>query len=180
LADNGPPQQIGAYTVLSKIGQGGMGAVYKANDPALAKSLREASVSVTSTGTIMGSAQYISPEQARGEKEIDFRTDIYSLGCTLFHMLTGRVPFEGAETMGLLYKHAVSNQHLAGERPALPPVPRLGSRPEFYGSIDGPFAAERITLDRVVLRRLSHPRPFALERHATDHAQHQRHARHQS
>jgi Leucine-rich repeat (LRR) protein len=77
----------------------------KLTDLGLAKSLREASVSVTSTGTIMGSAQYISPEQARGQKDVDFRTDIYSLGCTLFHMLAGRPPYEGDETMALLYKH---------------------------------------------------------------------------
>jgi len=77
----------------------------KLTDLGLAKSLRAASVSVTSTGTIMGSAQYISREQARGQKDVDFRSDIYSLGCTLYHMLTGRVPYEGEETMGLPFKH---------------------------------------------------------------------------
>ena len=77
----------------------------KVTDLGLAKSLRAASVGVTSTGTIMGSAQYISPEQARGEKDVDFRTDIYSLGCTFFHMLAGRLPYEGEEAMALLYKH---------------------------------------------------------------------------
>jgi serine/threonine-protein kinase len=53
----------------------------------------------------MGTPSYISPEQARGEADVDIRSDLYSLGATLFHMLAGRPPFE-AETPGaLLAKH---------------------------------------------------------------------------
>lgn len=53
----------------------------------------------------MGTAAYISPEQARGEHDLTERADLYSLGCTLFHMLTGREPFEGADASAVLAMH---------------------------------------------------------------------------
>lgn len=58
---------------------------------------------VTSDGVFIGSPNYCSPEQAKGERNLDSRTDIYSLGATLYHMVTGQVPFESAspaETVG--------------------------------------------------------------------------------
>ena len=53
----------------------------------------------------MGTAAYISPEQARGEHDITERADLYSLGCTLFHMLTGKEPFEGPDAGSVLGMH---------------------------------------------------------------------------
>ncbi len=85
----------------------------KLGDLGLAKALGGDSTGLTQTGSMMGTPLYISPEQARGDREIDFRADIYSLGCTLFHMLTGRPPYEGRDALTVL------NQHLSGPPPAI-------------------------------------------------------------
>ncbi|MGI8846931.1 MAG: protein kinase domain-containing protein, partial [Candidatus Dormibacteria bacterium] len=56
------------------------------------------------TSSILGTAGYVSPEQARGEP-VDHRSDIYSLGCVLYEMLTGRQPFQAADPLAVAYKH---------------------------------------------------------------------------
>ena len=56
-------------------------------------------------GRAYGTPYYISPEQIRGEINIDFRADIYSLGATLYHMVTGRVPFEASTPSAVMHKH---------------------------------------------------------------------------
>jgi len=60
---------------------------------------------VTMDGTSVGTPNYISPEQARGEDRIDIRSDIYSLGASLYHMAVGAPPFSGANPMVVMTKH---------------------------------------------------------------------------
>ncbi|HEV3084998.1 MAG TPA: serine/threonine-protein kinase [Gemmataceae bacterium] len=60
---------------------------------------------LTNTGGVVGTAEYLSPEQAQG-KQATKRSDLYSLGVVLYHLLTGRPPFEGRSTAELLHKHA--------------------------------------------------------------------------
>ncbi|MBI3856667.1 MAG: protein kinase [Planctomycetes bacterium] len=59
----------------------------------------------TQTGVTMGTPHYISPEQARGEKGIDGRVDIYSLGATFYHLVTGDTPFHGSSAFEIITKH---------------------------------------------------------------------------
>ena len=65
----------------------------------------EAGTRLTITGNAVGTPTYMSPEQAMGERELDGRSDIYSLGVLGYQMLTGRVPFSAANSMALLLKH---------------------------------------------------------------------------
>lgn len=75
-------------------------------DFGIAKIIGDTSHKLTKTGTKLGTVLYMSPEQVKGET-LDYRTDIYSLGITLFEILTGRCPFEGSSTEYEVYKKIV-------------------------------------------------------------------------
>ncbi len=96
--------------------------VAKLADMGLARETSDMKAARAEAGRAYGTPYYISPEQIRGEERIDFRADMYSLGCTLYHMVTGKVPFEGSTPS------AVMNKHL--KEPVVPPdhiVPTLSA-----------------------------------------------------
>ncbi len=71
----------------------------KLMDMGLAKSLVDSNMNLTMTGQILGSPNYMSPEQALSEKQLDCRTDIYGLGVTIYHLVTGIIPFDDPSVM---------------------------------------------------------------------------------
>ena len=77
----------------------------KLADMGLARDIRDYETASAEAGRAYGTPYYISPEQIRGEINIDFRADVYSLGATSYHMVTGRVPFEGSTPSAVMHKH---------------------------------------------------------------------------
>jgi serine/threonine-protein kinase len=78
--------------------------VVKLGDFGIARAVAENSIGVTQPGMVMGSVAYISPEQAQG-KELDQRSDLYSLGVVLYQMVAGRLPFSGETPVAVALKH---------------------------------------------------------------------------
>jgi serine/threonine-protein kinase len=111
--------------------------------------------SVTRTGLVMGSASYLSPEQARGEPG-DERSDIYSLGCVLYQMLTGRPPFVAENPISALYQHVnepveppskikpvpSALEHVVLRALEKEPVKRFGSVKEMEDALEAAFESE--------------------------------------
>jgi eukaryotic-like serine/threonine-protein kinase len=91
--------------------------------------------SITQTSAVVGTAQYISPEQAQG-LEADARSDIYSLGCCLYEMVTGQVPFSGPTPVAIAYRHIQED-----------PKPPRAVNPNVPGSL------ERVCLKAMAKRR---------------------------
>ncbi|KRD43486.1 serine/threonine protein kinase [Cellulomonas sp. Root930] len=79
------------------------GAV-KVMDFGIARAMADSAATMTQTQAVIGTAQYLSPEQARGET-VDARSDLYSTGCLLFELLTGRPPFIGDSPVAVAYQH---------------------------------------------------------------------------
>ena len=92
----------------------------KVMDFGIARALSDASSTMTNTNAVMGTAQYLSPEQARGEL-VDARSDLYSTGCMLYELLTGQPPFTGDSPVSIAYQH-VSSAPIAPSK-ANPSVP---------------------------------------------------------
>ncbi len=79
--------------------------VAKLTDLGLARQMDDKRAAELEAGKAYGTPYYISPEQIRGDRDIDFRADIYSLGATLYHLVTGRPPFEGETPAAVMHKH---------------------------------------------------------------------------
>jgi len=104
----------------------------KVMDFGIARAINEAGQTMTSASAVMGTAQYLSPEQARGEV-VDARSDLYSTGVLLFELLVGRPPFTGDSAVAIAYQHV-------SEMPSPPSQVDSGVSPE---------------IDAVVLRSLA-------------------------
>jgi eukaryotic-like serine/threonine-protein kinase len=106
----------------------------KVMDFGIARAVADASSAMTQTAAVVGTAQYLSPEQARGET-VDSRSDVYSTGCLLYELLTGRPPFVGDSPVSVAYQHV--------REPAAPP-----------SSIDPDLPPE---IDAIVMKALTKP-----------------------
>jgi serine/threonine protein kinase len=82
--------------------------VAKLTDLGLARAVDDSAMAESEAGRAYGTPYYISPEQIRGDVDIDFRADIYSLGATMYHLVTGRPPFEGDSPTAVMHKHLKS------------------------------------------------------------------------
>ena len=83
-------------------------AEVKVMDFGIARAVSDAQATMTQTAQVIGTAQYLSPEQARGER-VDARSDLYSTGCLLYELLTGRPPFTGDSPVAIAYQHVREN-----------------------------------------------------------------------
>jgi serine/threonine-protein kinase len=78
---------------------------------------------LTKENTVMGTPDFLSPEQARCLHRVDIRSDLYSLGCTFYFLLTGQVPFPGGNTLEKLIRHSTeSYEPIESLRPEVPPA----------------------------------------------------------
>ena len=133
-----------------RIAHGGNPDFIKLLDFGIAKQL-DASNGLTNTGVIMGTAEYMSPEQARGLSSVDERTDIYAAGVMLYELLTGIPPYMGETFLDVLLKHSTDPiPRISAEVPGLPrsldtlieralakkPEDRFASMEEFMGALN--------------------------------------------
>jgi serine/threonine protein kinase len=78
---------------------------------------------LTKENSVMGTPDYVSPEQARDLHKVDIRSDLYSLGCTFYYLLTGQVPFPGGTTLEKLVRHGTEEPRpVVDLRPDVPPT----------------------------------------------------------
>ncbi|MEW2490569.1 Stk1 family PASTA domain-containing Ser/Thr kinase [Streptomyces sp. NPDC048411] len=87
-----------ANVMLTRTGQ------VKVMDFGIARAMGDSGMTMTQTSAVIGTAQYLSPEQAKGE-QVDARSDLYSTGCLLYELLTVRPPFIGDSPVAVAYQH---------------------------------------------------------------------------
>ena len=83
----------------------------KVMDFGIARAVSDSAATMTSTAAVIGTAQYLSPEQARGEG-VDARSDVYSMGCLLYELVTGAPPFSGDSPVAVAYQHVREDPRL--------------------------------------------------------------------
>jgi len=110
----------------------------KVMDFGIARALDDSTSAMTQTSAVIGTAQYLSPEQAQG-KPADARSDVYALGCVLYEAVTGHAPFEGETPFAVAYQHVQEEPNAPSE--SLDP--------------DSLTPTERINLDAVVLTSMA-------------------------
>ena len=94
----------------------------KVMDFGIARAVADTAATMTATSAVIGTAQYLSPEQARGERA-DARSDIYATGCLLYELLTGRPPFVGDSPVSVAYQHVREDPVPPSQLdPEIPPV----------------------------------------------------------
>jgi beta-lactam-binding protein with PASTA domain/tRNA A-37 threonylcarbamoyl transferase component Bud32 len=93
----------------------------KVMDFGIARAVSDSAATMTSTAAVIGTAQYLSPEQARGES-VDARSDVYSMGCLLYELVTGAPPFSGDSPVAVAYQHVREDPRLPSSiNPQIPP-----------------------------------------------------------
>ncbi|WP_432108043.1 protein kinase domain-containing protein [Streptomyces sp. AA1529] len=110
------------------------GGAVKVMDFGIARALHGASNTMTQTGMVMGTPQYLSPEQALG-KTVDTRSDLYATGCLLYELLTRRPPFTGETPLSVVYQHVQDD-------PVLPSQVSDSTPPELDGLVMRALAKE--------------------------------------
>ena len=92
----------------------------KVMDFGIARAVSDSAATMTSTAAVIGTAQYLSPEQARGEG-VDARSDVYSMGCMLYELVTGAPPFTGDSPVSVAYQHVREDPRLPSSiNPGIP------------------------------------------------------------
>ena len=107
----------------------------KVMDFGIARAIADTAATMTQTQSVIGTAQYLSPEQAQGNP-VDARSDLYSAGCLLYELLTGRTPFIGDSPVSIAYQHV-------GQAPHPPSAFRPGLSPDLDAVVQHALVKDR-------------------------------------